>query len=86
MSVCISEVSHCRSVLRRCLGEDCEGFLDAHQVVGYVAALARGLLPLPEVVLCLNEVGQKVCPGFFILVPLGPTVFRLLACLSHQSI
>ena len=35
----VSEVSHCRPVFCRCLIKVSEVFLDAHQVVGSVAAL-----------------------------------------------
>ena len=38
--VCVSEVSHYRPVLCLRPSEFCKGLLDAHQVVGYVAALA----------------------------------------------
>ena len=84
--VCVSKVSYCCPVLRRRLGEVCEGLFDVHQVVGSIAALARGFLPLPVVVLCLNEVGLKDCSVFVILVTPVLTVFRVLALLNHQCI
>ena len=86
VSFCVSGFSHFRLILRRCLGRVFEGFLDARKVVGSVSALELGLLPFHEVGMCLDEVGLKGCPEIVILVPPGPTVFRLMACLSHQSI
>ena len=42
-------------------------------------------MPLSEVGLCLNEMGLEVCPGFFVLVPPGPTVFWVLSCIDHHQ-
>ena len=86
MSIVISEVSHCHPVLCRRLSKVGEGLLDSQQVVGSVAALSRGFMPHSEVGLGLNKVGLKGCPGFVVLVPSGPAVFLVLACLGHQSV
>ena len=59
-----SEVSHCRPFLRCFLCKVCEIFLYSDQVVGSVAALARGLLPLSEVLFLLSEVGLEGFTGF----------------------
>ena len=60
--ISVSEISHYRPVLCSRLRKVIKGFLNSHQVVVSVAALARGFLPLSEVVLCLYEVGLEVCP------------------------
>ena len=86
VSVCVSLVSQCWPLLWHFMIKVGKGFLGAHQVFGFVAALAWSLLTLSEIGLCLNEVGLKSCPIFVILVPPGPVVFSLLSRLGHQSI
>ena len=81
-----SDVSHCRPVLRCCLCKVFKVFLYSNQVVGYVATLARCLLPLSEVGLSFNGVGLEVRPRFFGLCPPRPTHFRVLTYLRYQSV
>ena len=60
--VCVREVSHCNPVLCYRLRDVGEGFIDAHQVIVSVAALAWGLLPLYEV-LSFKQYTQYVSLG-----------------------
>ena len=60
----VSLVSDLCPLLRHGLSQVGEGFLNFHQVIGSVAALARRLLELTEIHLCFNKVGLKVRPHF----------------------
>ena len=57
-----SEVSHFCSVIRYSLCKTREIFLYSNQVVGSIAALAQGLLPVLEFCLHLNETGMEGRP------------------------
>ena len=80
------KVTHCSPVLSCCLCKVFEIFLYSNQVVGYVSALAQGLLPLSEVLLRLNEVCLKGRSGFVVLSPPRPTVFRVLDHICYESV
>ena len=86
VNIGVSEISHFCPIFCSRLRKVREGFLDSHPGVGSVAALARGLLPLSEVGLCLYEMGLEGCPGFFVLVPPGSLVFRVLSCIGNKSV